>query len=83
MTASFDKALAVSRERIQLEGVDFLVVDALDDTITEWGVVYYTHGPHVVLIAVDPSASLDERHDVSPSVHEIHYARRWRGPGSG
>lgn len=83
VAASFEKALALSRERIQLEGVDVLVVDAPDDTIPEWGVGGYTHGPHVVLVAVDPSASLDERHIMSTLVHEFHHAMRWRGPGCG
>ena len=41
------------------------------------------HGPHVVLLAADPSASLDQRHIVSTLVHEFHHAMRWRGPGCG
>lgn len=80
---AFQAALAPAKELLGVEGVDVLVIDAPDDVIPEWGVGGYTYGPHAILVALDPSATVDRHHIERTLVHEFHHTMRWRGQGCG
>ena len=80
---AFQAAVTPSKELLDLEGVDVLVVDAPDDVIPEWGVGGYTYGPRAILVALEPRATIDHHHIERTLVHEFHHAMRWRGQGCG
>lgn len=81
VSEAFDFAVESARRLLRAEGIDVVVIDAPDQTIPEWGVGGYTYGPHVILVALDPSTSISRRHVEATLVHEFHHAMRWRGPG--
>ena len=83
VTGAFEEARAVAQDRLNVEGVDVLVIDAPDDAIPEWGVGGYTYGPHAILVALDPDVSIHRRHILATLVHEFHHTARWRGQGCG
>ncbi len=80
---AFQAAVTPAKELLGLEGVDVLVIDAPDDVIPEWGVGGYTYGPHAILVALEPSATVDRHHIERTLVHEFHHTMRWRGQGCG
>ncbi len=80
---AFQSAVASSQRLLGVEGVDVVVVDAPDDVIPEWGVGGYTYGPHTILVALDPAATIESHHIERTLVHEFHHTMRWRGPGCG
>ncbi len=84
---SVDEAFAIARDRcdelLGASDVDVHVMAAPDECIPQWGVGGFTHGPHAVLVAVDPDHDVRREHVVSTVVHELHHAVRWQGPGCG
>ncbi len=80
---AFRAAVTPAQQLLGLEGVDVLVIDAPDDAIPEWGVGGYTYGPHAILLAIDPAATVDSHHIERTLVHEFHHTMRWRGQGCG
>lgn len=78
---AFQSSVAHTEALLGIEGVNVLVLDAPDDVIPEWGVGGYTYGPHAILVALDPSATITRHHIERTLVHEFHHAMRWRGPG--
>ena len=80
---AFQAAITPTHQLLGVEGVDVLVIDAPDDAIPEWGVGGYTYGPHTIVVALDPAATVDSHHIERTLVHEFHHAMRWRGPGCG
>ncbi len=83
VSAAFNMASSYAKSLLAADAIDVLVINAPDDTIPEWGVGGYTYGPHVILLAVDPSFSLSQEHIERTLLHEFHHAMRWRGPGCG
>jgi len=81
VSEAFDSAVEPARRLLGAEGIDVVVIDAPDQTLPEWGVGGYTYGPHVILVALDPSTSITKQHVEATLVHEFHHAMRWRGPG--
>lgn len=63
--------------------MDAVVIDAPEMTIPEWGVGGYTYGPHIIIVGLDPAATVDSHHIERTLVHEFHHTMRWRGPGCG
>ncbi len=80
---AFRAAVTPAQQLLGVEGVDVLVIDAPDDAIPEWGVGGYTYGPHAILVALDPAATVDSRHIERTLVHEFHHTMRWRSQGCG
>ena len=81
VSGAFDDAVEPARRLLGAEGIDVVIIDAPDQTIPEWGVGGYTHGPHIIVVALDPSAVIAKQHVTTTLVHEFHHAMRWRGPG--
>lgn len=80
--AAFESSERNARHLLGADAIDVLFIDSPDEAIPELGVGGYTHGPHVILIAIDPDYSdLSEQHIFSTLIHEFHHAMRWRGPG--
>jgi hypothetical protein len=74
------RATSSARQLLNAETIDVLFVDAPDETLPEWGAGGYTYGPHVILIALDPTILLTRETIEATLVHEFHQAMRWRGP---
>lgn len=80
-TDAFRWAKQVVEQLLGAEGIDVLVIDNEEMTIPQWGVGGYTHGPHTILVALDPTATIDRQNIERTLVHEFHHAMRWRGAG--
>lgn len=84
ISAAFEFSARAAEELLQAERIDVLFIDSPDEAIPEMGVGGYTYGPHVIIVAIDPtSPNLSEQHLATTLVHEFHHAMRWRGPGCG
>lgn len=83
VSAAFDAAKESARGLLNVEGVDVVVIDEPEQSIPEWGVGGYTYGPHVIVVALDPAASVSSHHIERTLVHEFHHTMRWRGQGCG
>jgi hypothetical protein len=81
VSVAFAATVEPARRLLLAEGIDVVVIDAPEQTIPEWGVGGYTYGPHVIVVALDPSSKITEQHVSATLVHEFHHAMRWRGPG--
>lgn len=80
--AAFDSGARIAKDLLRADAVDVLFIDSPDEAIPEMGVGGYTHGPHVIILAIDPDCpNLSEQHIFSTLVHEFHHVMRWRGPG--
>ena len=78
---AFVRSEIASRDRLGLENVEVLIVEDSTQVIPEWGMGGTTWGPHLVVVALDPSFDLKENELVATLVHEMHHTMRWRGPG--
>jgi uncharacterized protein YjaZ len=81
--AGFQKATRWAGSLLEADAIDVLVINAPDETLPEWGVGGYTYGPHTILVALDPGATISEESVERTLLHEFHHAMRWRGPGCG
>ena len=82
--AGFDDAVRLVAPVLQVAGVDVASIDAPDMAIPGWGCGGYTHGPHTILLALDPEDDgLTVDHVRATIVHEMHHVARERGPGCG
>ena len=78
---AFEAAFKSAQILLGVEGVDVLVIGGPELAIPEWGVGGYTYGPHVIVVALDPTATPSSHHIERTLVHEFHHTMRWRGPG--
>jgi len=83
LTDGFQAAVRLTRDVLDLDGLDVFAIDAPDMTIPGWGCGGYTYSPRSVVLAVDSSLATTTAAVRATLVHEFHHVARERGPGCG
>lgn len=80
----FHDAVRLVTPVLAVSGVDVAGIDAPRLIIPGWGCGGTMHGPHSILLALDPEDDcLSVDHVRATLVHELHHIARERGPGCG
>jgi uncharacterized protein YjaZ len=85
---ALEGGIACTQRLLAIDDVDVSVMTGARFVIPKWGIGGYTSGPSQIQITLDPEnpcfrdAAMTERLS-SVIAHELHHARRMRGPGYG